>query len=482
MVAIQQWLAALPDAHVRAHHQLALAKGWVSYLNGQIKTTVVYAAAARQTWPETGEPASTVSLLGLETLIAILQGDHETGIALAQEALALIEHEPHTLRGLLLMNLMQAQAAVGRINDAVKTGFQGVVAGAEAGSREDSVFLKASLYDGLLQLLMLQGKLQEAIALGDDAISQFADKRGQPLPAAGPVWISLGQAHFERGDIERAHDLTQQGIAMSEKLGATMAVIGGHLRLAQIEALRGETETALTLLAGVQTLREPPHFQLVASALAATVRLRQGDTAAALTWAKQVTLPNPDAPVPGFEMVYLAYVRCLLVAERWAEADRLLTKMAATAREQARHGTLVSILVVQTLSQQGQERREAAQATLHEAVELAAAAGYQRPFLEDLPALTPLLPSVRDGADALVTALLNEAEYSPTQSTLPEPLSKRETQILRLINAGRSNPEIAHELYLSVNTVKWYVKQIFQKLDVSSRSEAAFRARELDLL
>lgn len=263
-----------------------------------------------------------------------------------------------------------------------------------------------------------------------------------------------------------------------------MAVISGQLRLAQVEALRGETETALALLADVQALREPPHFQLLASALAATLRLRQGDTAAALSWAEQVALPNPDAPVPGFEMVYLAYVRCLLVAESWAEADGLLAKMAAAAREQARHGTLVSILVVHALSQQVQRRREAAQATLREAVGLAAAAGYRRPFLEDLPALSSLLPSVRDGADRFVAALLNEAERAPTptQTPLPEPLNERETQILRLINAGRSNPEIARELYLSVNTVKWYVKGIFQKLDVSSRSEAAFRARELDLL
>ena len=54
--------------------------------------------------------------------------------------------------------------------------------------------------------------------------------------------------------------------------------------------------------------------------------------------------------------------------------------------------------------------------------------------------------------------------------------------ILRLIYAGRSNPEIASELYLSTNTVKWYVKQIFQKLQVSSRREAADNARDLGLL
>ncbi len=63
-----------------------------------------------------------------------------------------------------------------------------------------------------------------------------------------------------------------------------------------------------------------------------------------------------------------------------------------------------------------------------------------------------------------------------------EPLTKREREIVRLIAAGRSNPEIAELLYLSLNTVKWHVKNLYGKLGVSSRVEAAARAQELGLL
>jgi LuxR family maltose regulon positive regulatory protein len=51
-----------------------------------------------------------------------------------------------------------------------------------------------------------------------------------------------------------------------------------------------------------------------------------------------------------------------------------------------------------------------------------------------------------------------------------------------LIAAGRSNPEIADLLYLSLNTIKWHVKNIYGKLNVRSRVEAMARAQELDLL
>jgi len=53
---------------------------------------------------------------------------------------------------------------------------------------------------------------------------------------------------------------------------------------------------------------------------------------------------------------------------------------------------------------------------------------------------------------------------------------------LRLLVAGRTNPEIARELVVSVNTVKAQVKSIYRKLDVGSRMEAAEVARRLQLL
>ncbi len=63
-----------------------------------------------------------------------------------------------------------------------------------------------------------------------------------------------------------------------------------------------------------------------------------------------------------------------------------------------------------------------------------------------------------------------------------EPFSVRELEILQLVSDGLSNREIAEKLYLSINTVKWYNKQMFIKLGVSNRTQAAKKAVELNLL
>jgi len=66
--------------------------------------------------------------------------------------------------------------------------------------------------------------------------------------------------------------------------------------------------------------------------------------------------------------------------------------------------------------------------------------------------------------------------------TLVEPLTKRELEILHLIEKGYSNKEIAQALYISVRTVKYYATNIYAKLGVSGRTQAVFKARELGLL
>ena len=63
-----------------------------------------------------------------------------------------------------------------------------------------------------------------------------------------------------------------------------------------------------------------------------------------------------------------------------------------------------------------------------------------------------------------------------------EPLSPRELEVLRLIEQGFSNQEIADRLFLAVSTVKGYTRTLFDRLQVQRRTEAVVRARELGLL
>jgi DNA-binding CsgD family transcriptional regulator len=65
---------------------------------------------------------------------------------------------------------------------------------------------------------------------------------------------------------------------------------------------------------------------------------------------------------------------------------------------------------------------------------------------------------------------------------LDEPLSERELEVLTLLASGRTNAEIAKDLFVAVGTVKSHVNSIYRKLDAANRTEAVTRARGMRLL
>ena len=73
-------------------------------------------------------------------------------------------------------------------------------------------------------------------------------------------------------------------------------------------------------------------------------------------------------------------------------------------------------------------------------------------------------------------------KIEPASRHPEETLNEREIEVLRLFALGLTNADIARRLFVSQNTVKWYVKNIYRKLDAHSRAKALARAYEMNLL
>ncbi len=119
------------------------------------------------------------------------------------------------------------------------------------------------------------------------------------------------------------------------------------------------------------------------------------------------------------------------------------------------------------------------------AIALAAPEGYVLTILEEGPVLTRLVRAAADAAGGPAAQLaidLGAPRTSRPQVRTRFPLTERERAVLRYLPSRLSNPEIASECYMSVNTVKTHVRSIYSKLGVSSRAEAVERARLLGLL
>jgi LuxR family maltose regulon positive regulatory protein len=111
-----------------------------------------------------------------------------------------------------------------------------------------------------------------------------------------------------------------------------------------------------------------------------------------------------------------------------------------------------------------------------------------QPFLQFGPPAYDLLRSSSHAhrAPQFLSEVLSTFELFMPDAHLAAPgvqqLTDRELQVLRLLDTLLALPEIAAELYVSVNTVKAHLKNLYRKLDVSSRRHAVDRGRELGLL
>ena len=216
------------------------------------------------------------------------------------------------------------------------------------------------------------------------------------------------------------------------------------------------------------------------------------------TWQQPPAGPRvrPSAPdrtgaTPGRSRRSLA--RVLFARGRLDQALSQLAACQQTAEESGGLGWAVEIGILSALVQEAQGNRAGALSELERALLLAEPEGYAQVFVDEGEPMAVLLrraasrgiarANVRRLLDALArTAATQEPMARPGAHHLVEPLTEREMEVLRLMAAGLSNREIADELVLAMGTVKAHLHNVYGKLGVRGRTQAAARARELHLL
>ena len=169
-----------------------------------------------------------------------------------------------------------------------------------------------------------------------------------------------------------------------------------------------------------------------------------------------------------------------------ALARTVVEPLLASNERMVRH-TVAEGWAIVALADDALADHPGASAALERALDYAEPAGLRRPFLMHGASIGPLLRRQQragTGHRALLDNLIEAIEQP--NGTLPqmlaEPLSQRESAVLRFLPTMMSNQEIAGELFVSVNTVKTHLKAIYRKLAVDDRRGAVRRARELSLL
>ena len=340
---------------------------------------------------------------------------------------------------------------------------------------------------------VLDGRLDDAVARGTALAAQAAAQGWSSLLQARPTYTALAAAHVLRGH----HELADPMLATAQA-----ALVGGE-------------EPAQTLL---QHLLRTESALLAGRPQAATVAFDQA-VRSARTWQPMPWLLDemrrvevdllslvPDAPAAGQPADAPPTGPASLTAHSTAARRTLLSGDAPGALAQAQAASssaagaaslpvldqraLVELALVEAVASDQLRSEHDALSACRRAIALAEPTGLAAPFLlAGFARLPRLLVRARETSAAppeMLGSLLRRLGEHRQPANEPAPLlqslTQRELTLLTLLPSVRTNPELADDLFVSVNTVKSHLKSLYRKLDVNNRRQAVRRARDLGLI
>ncbi|MAT99045.1 MAG: hypothetical protein CL608_18015 [Anaerolineaceae bacterium] len=477
LATLHGWLTALPARVIEADAELAANFGWLHWLMGQGAEAGRYAAMAQQQAGDQTLPR----LLSLQACLTLTQTASGEAIPQGRAALALLDESEHFFRNMVLLILAEAQNGQGDVAGSVATLRQAVA----SGRASNDPFMTVGATVNLAQALNMQAKRSEAVALCRDLVAEFVDGQAQALPMAGLALVTLGELVYQANELAEAEQLIAQGMALIEPFKLMGADISGQLALATLRQAQGAQAEARQIIQAVrQRIRQARFdaYEPLLAAVEAELLLRQGVIEPVERWA-ETAVPNLDhVSYYQRELNLVVLARLRLAQNRPEAALDFLAELEAAVQQAGRWLVQLSVSLLQAQAHQALGQVGAAEAALATAVRLAAPENYRRLFLNEGEAVAALLPAVRDVAPAFVAALLADFGRDEAVQQLVEPLSERELEVLQLVADGRSNREIAEQLFVTVGTVKKHLNNIYGKLGVARRTEAVAQANALQLL
>jgi LuxR family maltose regulon positive regulatory protein len=309
----------------------------------------------------------------------------------------------------------------------------------------------------------------------------------------------LGGIAYEFDEIAPAVEHVERAMGSISECSHADAVIVAYLTQARLQRLRGDDSSALAILREGQDLgqrRRLPRvtFSLAAEECADLARVGRYEEARVVA----ARFNFNELPTRGGTSG-LSSDKALRAASRYLlrQAPQEIVQALDGAVESSQQRGLVhrsvELLLIRALAHKQAGELASALTDLHQALTLAAPRQYLRVFLDEGPELGSLIDGLdlkRLGSSPAVPLArrLQQARGAPgnqgrsTGSSLGEQLTRREVSILKRLESGLSNKEIAEAIFVSEGTLKWHLHNVYSKLSVRNRSGAMARARTLGIV
>lgn len=505
---VNHWMKQLPGAIIRAHPRLMLARVTMLVLAHDLEEAEIYLDEIERTLGAQPPPrASDVQNILNQAMtervtISLARRDLAHTMELAKRALDALPPDEFRLRGEVTTRLATSYYWADRMEAARETFAEANRLSERAGDL--GMALVAQSYKATV--LIAQGELEAALGVLRQIIRR-AEQRNIPTTGARLAYQDYGDLLYERNQLQEAATFLEQSIEQSERGNYTRLLVWGLVPYARLLQAQGDLPAARASIERAGELVTQYGLSTIYSSMVTECQVQlwiaQGNPSAASAWARSRGLTNDDELNFVQEPQYRAFARVLIAERDYAGALKLLVRLSQQARHAGRKRHEIQADVLQAIAWQAHGNMQRALAALEPALLPAEREGFVRTFVDEGKPMRILISELANSlrrsrlgnrapnetttrlllyAEKLLAAFPHAGSIEKKKIEIPEPLTPRELEILHLIAAGRTNPEIAETLVLAVGTVKKHTNTLFGKLGASNRTQAVVRAREFGLL
>ncbi|MCB9451591.1 MAG: tetratricopeptide repeat protein [Anaerolineaceae bacterium] len=487
ITTLHDWLNALPQQVFQINPMLCLLRAWALFFTAndlQLAHDLLNQAESLLT--EAANPGRGI-LAAVRAAYALREEHLQRAITLSNEALSLLPDDMRAWRSTTLLGLGVAHVEQGDMDSAGEYLTDAVILAEASGNAFTAII---AIYNQG-RVLIHQGHLQQAAQTFQQAL-QRAEQSQISFPIAGTAHIGLGFLLYEWSDLEAAAEHLHAGIDQCQALGNLEAPIRGYIHLACIKLAQQDIDGAITMNTHAEQLAQRANLKRMAERIItyrARLWLLHGNVETAFHWMQKSGLTLADEPDFLRETDYLTLAHIAMLRGEAKQALPLLATLRAKAERTGRTYAVIQAGALEALAWQVQDDTEQALDRLERVLTLAEVGGFIRLFVDMGKPMATLLRhaasrGILPGYVGKLLGAFGGMSSHPDGDTQPliDPLSERELEVLQLIMNGLSNQEIAGELVVAMSTVKTHVKKIYRKLNVSNRTQATTRARELSLL
>jgi LuxR family maltose regulon positive regulatory protein len=492
------WLNGLADVEFCKYPWLWVARAQAYFKIGNFKLAEKNLAEAERvlsTCTETDETMIHIqgNIAAIRSYLAEIRDDPLSAIQQAENALALLPKENIKLRSYISIRWANCLVWFGDFDKAIPAYKEAGEASKLIGDGQTAIIALSEM--AVVQ--MFAGNLKQAV---DDVheIYRYAEdlalRDGRRLPAMGVLYRHMSHIKRELNELTEARYYAEEAVRICRQWGEKEALAFGLLALTRIQFAQGDFEyvdqnsNQIMQIAAQLSPKAMEQFQ----SWILHHQLLRGRIAETRSWSEEQGLTPNDTFGYEDRFEYQNYARLLAAQGKFAQAIRVIDMLHNLAVEAGDLVYTIQYKVLQAVTLERMNEPEKALTAMAEALSVARIGGYVRAILDEGYIVRKLLHmAISKGIEtAYASQLLAMLEKEPVaagqkvkpSSTLVEPLSKREMEVLQLLGSELNAPAIADKLIVSVSTIRSHIKNIYSKLNVHSRYEAVSKAKDLNLL